>query len=445
MKPNTTKDEVFGSNHLKNLSASHHQDKEKNDFDKAAEAGNFSLSERVGRRKTQQDSEFIGIVTEDKALKNPGQFLQEAIVASESKHKKCYNGTTVCSAIIKEDNIAVANLGDSRAALIFRYRGRLRDRYISVLLTQDQDLSLPRIERYVTQNGGKISLDLGSLVVNGILTMGGAIGDYKTVLNSETPRDCLIRKPDIFHYNIADLCAEIGIKPKKIIDLDLVVSCDGLWDFKKGSENYVKMKTNFEAYIDESGQQKLKQNRFASFADNLFDVKKAHLANRDRVSLACVATNHAYAKGSKDNISVAHIALKANKVSLISCDQALIATVCDGHGDGLGANHESIDLRGKKDASDENWGQNLDGLVLASSVAADLFCAAKIREIPSLEIDVEKQSCLAQLIALNQERDLSEVSERDSQNSPKRDSIQVRDSSLLVGNDHCNSRKIAIP
>jgi serine/threonine protein phosphatase PrpC len=361
------------------------------DFDKSDKQGCISLSERKGRRKDQQDAGFIGILPNIRGSQDAKNFLQEAIVASESKHKSCFHGTTVCSAIVSGEDIAVANLGDSRAALIFRYKGVLRDRYISVLLTQDHDLDVPRVRNYVENNGGTISFDRGVEVVNQILEMGGAIGDNIVLNESKNKKDCLIRNPDIFHYNISDLCEKIGIKQDKIIDLDLVVSCDGLWNFnKKIDPNFSKMKCNFKAYVDENGEQKLRKNLTASFRDNLFDIKKSHLINKER-SFADIACEHALKKGSRDNVSVAHIAIKSNQNQLIAANQTIIATICDGHGVG--------DKYSKEEDIDEGVKEYWDGLVVSSSVAADIFVAGQVEQIPGLEINSEKQNDLYKLIA----------------------------------------------
>ena len=364
---------------------------EEGNFSKSDQQGYISLSERKGKRPSQQDSGFIGILPNVSKPEDAEKFLQETIAASELKHKTCLSGTTVCSAIVSGEDIIVANLGDSRAALIFRYKGALRDRYISVLLTEDHDFDVPRVRNHVKDEGGDIkALEKNKVVykevvlVNGILNMGGSIGDNAVTIKTENNQDCLIRKPDVFHYNISDLCEKIGIKQEKIIDLDLVVSCDGLWNFNG------KMKCNFKAYIDEEGKQKLRKNITASFCDNLFDIKKSHIEHKG-CSFADIASEYALKKGSSDNVSVAHIALKSNEDNLIAADKTIIATICDGHGPGV--------TYSKEEAIDENNKKNWDGLVVSSSVAADIFVAGQVEQIPGLEINSEKQNDLCKLIA----------------------------------------------
>ena len=381
------------------------------DFSKSTQQGYISLSERRGKRQSQQDSGFIGILPNVSNSQDAEKFLQETIAASELKHKSCLYGTTACSAIVSGEDITVANLGDSRAALIFRYKGRLRDRYISVLLTQDHDFDVPRVRNYVEDRGGEVIFHRGADVVNGILEMGGAIGDYSVVMKSKNNQDCLIRKPDVFHYNISDLCEKIGIKQEEIIDLDLVVSCDGLWNFNRKSDpNFSRMKCNFKAYIDENGEQKLRKNLTASFRDNIFNIKKSHLSNKER-SFADIASEYALQKGSLDNVSVTHIALKANQNPRLPVNQTIIATICDGHGEGV--------KYSKEEAIDEDNKENWDGLVVSSSVAADIFVAGQVQEIPGLEINSEEQNYLHKLIAAR-ELDAKAIS-----NSPGKTSAQM--------------------
>jgi len=267
---------------------------EEGNFSKSDQQGYISLSERKGKRPSQQDSGFIGILPNVSKPEDAEKFLQETIAASELKHKTCLSGTTVCSAIVSGEYIIVANLGDSRAALIFRCKGALRDRYISVLLTEDHDLDVSRVRNHVKDEGGDIkALEKNKVVykevvlVNGILNMGGSIGDNAVTIKTKNNQDCLIRKPDVFHYKISDLCEKIGIEQEKIIDLDLVVSCDGLWNFNG------KMECNFKIYIDEKGEQELRKNLTASFRNNLFDIKKSHLDNKEKCSFADIASEYA--------------------------------------------------------------------------------------------------------------------------------------------------------
>jgi serine/threonine protein phosphatase PrpC len=136
---------------------------------------NISLCIKQGKKSDQQDSGFVGILPNSDEEKNSEEILRQAIKKAESNHKECLKGTTICSAIISNQSIVVANLGDSRAAGIFRTKGFFGDRFVSVLFSQDHDFSVPRVRKYVEERGGKISFDHGIEVVNGKLEMGGAI------------------------------------------------------------------------------------------------------------------------------------------------------------------------------------------------------------------------------------------------------------------------------
>jgi serine/threonine protein phosphatase PrpC len=406
---------------------------EEGNFSKSDQQGYISLSEKKGKRPSQQDSGFIGILPNVSEPEDAEKFLQETIAASELKHKTCLSGTTVCSAIVSGEDITVANLGDSRAALIFRYNGALRDRYISVLLTEDHDFDVPRVRNHVVTKGGNIgALNKNGVVykeavlVNNTLNMGGSIGDDTVRIKSENNQDCLIRKPDVFHYKISDLCKKIGIKQEKIIDLDLVVSCDGLWNFNG------KMECNFKTYIDKKGEQELRKNLTASFRNNLFDIKKSHLDNKEERSFADIASKYALKKGSLDNVSVAHIALKSNKNQLIAADKTIIATICDGHGPGVTYSEE--------EAIDENNKKNWDGLVVSSSVAADIFVAGQVQEIPGLEITPKEQNYL---LKLKDARRL-EINSEKQNDSPKFIDATIKSPSTIFILKEANAQKKTI-
>ena len=371
------------------------------DLSKSASKGyNISLCSKKGKKPDQQDSGFVGILPNFDEQKNAEEILQEAIKKTELNHKECLKGTTICSAIVSNQSIVVANLGDSRAAGIFRVKGFFGDRFISVLFSQDHDFSVQRVRKYVEERGGIISFDRGIEVVNGKLEMGAAIGDRSVV--GENQKDCLIREPDIFSFDLESLCKKIGVKKSDVIDLDLMVSCDGLWNLKNG-----KMKCDFEVDIKKNGEQELKNNasyfsKF-SFRKNLSDIKKSYNSYLNKIgsekeseSFANFACQYALKNGSRDNVSVAHLTYFKNKQlnDLLASDQKIIATICDGHG--IGMEYSKKVPKSVSEIDKKDWG----GENISNSVAADIYTIFRVNPILGLEIDPKEQGCLHELIAL---------------------------------------------
>ncbi len=359
---------------------------------------NISLCIKQGNKPNQQDSGFVGILPNFDKQKNAEEILREAIKKTESNHKECLKGTTICSAIISNQSIVVANLGDSRAAGIFKVKGFFGDRFISVLFSQDHDFSVQRVRKYVKERGGIISPDKGIDVVNKKLEMGGAIGDLSVI--EEGKKDCLIRNPDILSFDLESLCKKIGIKKSDVIDLDLMVSCDGLWNLKNG-----KMKCDFEVDVKENGEQELKNkasyfSKF-SFRKNLSDIKKSYNSYLKKIgsekeieSFANFACQYALKNGSRDNVSVAHLTYFKNEQlnDLLAPNQKIIATICDGHG--MGKEYSKEDSVSEIDK--KGWG----GGNVSNSVSADVYVSCGVIELPGCEIDPKKQGFLYELIAL---------------------------------------------
>lgn len=337
------------------------------DFDKYSSSSGISMSETLGRRVYQQDAMFVGYINKEDAVKDPKKFLKESISEIEIGHKDCSNGTTLCSAIVQKDGddtkITIGNLGDSRTAVVVKYKDSKTGNveYKSILLTEDHDLELDRVKNHIEENGGVIKDGR----VNGKLNMGAAIGDKNVVGD----KGCLLRVPDIFEYKLSDLYNVLGITTSDVMDVNMVVSCDGMWDL--GSKE--GLQADYVATIGNGGKQQLKVNSSANGSSNrLSDVKKNY--DKDsRNTFASHARKYALDNGSQDNISVIDIPFVKNGENKIS-EKPIMATMCDGHGSGSG-----FDVINKHNV--------LDGALVSAAVASELYQDAEISQIKSLEIE----------------------------------------------------------
>lgn len=370
------------------------------DFNKQSKTNGISVAETLGRRSSQQDAMFVGYVDGDAKTK-PRSFLKNTIATIEKNHKECGAGTTLCSAIVQKDGddakINIANLGDSRAALIIKYKDASNHiQYRSIVLTEDHDLSVDRVSSHIKDNGGRIN---GGRV-NGSLNMGASIGDRST-LDAYNGKDCLLRDPDIFSYKLSSIYKKIGISPDSVEDVDLLVSCDGVWDLngKKG------MSADHEIYSSGSG---FKIKKPDSSTVRMSDVKREFDNHGKGQSFSQYLIDYSYEQGSGDNISAITVPLISKKKTLLS-DKPIMATVCDGHGEGKFFDTDDRDATHAY-SKRPNW----DGSIVSASVAADLYLAAKMQPISGIEVDEDKQKYLSELIKKRSAK-VSEI-EPDKQN-----------------------------
>lgn len=130
------------------------------------------------------------------------------------------SGTTASVAIIWEQKVFVANVGDSRTIL--------SDDGIPVQLSHDAKLSERRTQKKVIKLGGNIIYDKGTLRAAGRpdkgkpigLSLGGSIGDCYIKgesVKGAPPVCCFPAQPQITCYSLE------GVEY-------LVIACDGIWD-----------------------------------------------------------------------------------------------------------------------------------------------------------------------------------------------------------------------
>ncbi|KAK0174817.1 hypothetical protein PV327_010544 [Microctonus hyperodae] len=126
------------------------------------------------------------------------------------------SGCTAVVAILKGNDLYVANAGDSRCVLC-------RDGEALELSLDHKPEDEPEMKRIV-KAGGKVTID-GR--VNGGLNLSRALGDHAYKQNAELPpQDQMISAlPDVRH---------ITIDPKR--DEFMVLACDGIWNFMSSND-----------------------------------------------------------------------------------------------------------------------------------------------------------------------------------------------------------------
>ncbi|MES2961320.1 MAG: hypothetical protein V4694_02940 [Pseudomonadota bacterium] len=329
----------------------------------------ITIAETIGRRPHQQDAIFVGEV-QGLAKKNPAEFFRRELPAIIDDHKSCRSGSTLSSAITTKNadgsiDITTANLGDSRAAVTLKYKtADSKFGYRSILLTEDHKSTLAGVNAPGKRVGG--------------------LGDNSVNSGAD---DRLLRTPDIWNFNSNDF-----LEPGEILeDLDLIVSCDGLWD--RDSANGDIMSTDAE-FVLQDDKLTLKQNPTKN-TSHLTDLRKTFDGLTDkspyRNNFAFYLQKQAITNGSTDNISASDCTLVKGSKVVIPADKAVMLTVCDGRGGEPDPNYE--DLKG--DMANNNLVKTAnDGALVAASVAARLANAAQIKEIAGLEIQQQKQESL---------------------------------------------------
>lgn len=118
------------------------------------------------------------------------------------------SGTTAVCAFISDENVYIANCGDSRAVLCRNG--------IPIFSTQDHKPILPGEKDRIVNAGGSVMVQR----VNGSLAVSRALGDYdyKNVTELGQCEQLVSPEPEIF------------CKERDQQDYFLVLACDGVWD-----------------------------------------------------------------------------------------------------------------------------------------------------------------------------------------------------------------------
>ncbi|XP_048234054.1 probable protein phosphatase 2C 60 [Ricinus communis] len=136
------------------------------------------------------------------------------------------SGCTACVAIIRENQLVVANAGDSRC--VISRKGQAYN------LSKDHKPDLEVEKDRILKAGGFIQVGR----VNGSLNLARAIGDAEFKQNKSLPaeKQIVTANPDI---NTVELCDD---------DEFLVLACDGIWDCMSSQQlvDYVREQLNNE-------------------------------------------------------------------------------------------------------------------------------------------------------------------------------------------------------
>ncbi len=370
---------------------------DKNAHDFSVSVDGISVAETIGKRDSQQDTIFVAKVRNKEACATPKAFYERVVEEAVHRHKDCENGTTLCSAIVtppsEEDlkagktfpKITIANLGDSRAAIVAKTKD---GRYISIILTEDHDLKVPRVRKHFDDCGGEIGFSsessrtpravCRSAAKPILLGMGAAIGDC----NARGTDGChaLMTEPDIWEYDLNAFPFVVvlpggyrqEVLPRdQIQELDLIVSCDGLYDVS----GLRKLAADFRVCKNDAGTAFFNDN--SEKTEGLSEIKRAFddehgEESGSKISFAAALQDLALSELSNDNISIACVNLVSGGKNRIT--EPLMTTVCDGHGGKeVGRAADSI-------FSDFSGGE------ISASVAAMLYRAAEAEHVPGLEM-----------------------------------------------------------
>ena len=154
-------------------------------------------------------------------IENPEDYFRKEYEEMVKKNEFKKSGTTAAMYYLdpEERTITTANLGDSRVYLTIKDNSKNSAKYTTILLTQDQDLTLPRVKEYIKNRGGYVELKASAIPrVNGRLAVGGAIGDR------EFP---ILKKPDLASINIDVLVKYVGIQDINQCEFIITNACDG--------------------------------------------------------------------------------------------------------------------------------------------------------------------------------------------------------------------------
>ncbi|KAL0304394.1 UNVERIFIED_CONTAM: putative protein phosphatase 2C 8 [Sesamum radiatum] len=185
-------------------------------------------------------------------------------------------GSTAVVAVVGEEEIVVANCGDSRAVLS---RGG-----VAVQLSDDHKPDRPDELGRIEACGGKVINWNGHRVL-GVLATSRSIGDYYL-------KPFVIAKP------------EVRVTSRSDADEFLIVASDGLWDVVSNDVACQVVRKCLEGQVKRSNLPHFSMLQDHNHTDSLMSKSGAGQA-------AAVLVELAMARGSKDNISVTVVELKS--------------------------------------------------------------------------------------------------------------------------------------
>ncbi|KAA8542002.1 hypothetical protein F0562_023154 [Nyssa sinensis] len=182
-------------------------------------------------------------------------------------------GSTACVAIIQNNQLLVANAGDSRCVL--SRKGQAYN------LSRDHKPDLEAEKARIVEAGGFVQCGR----VNGSLNLARAIGDMELKWNKSLPaeKQIVTANPDI---NTVELCDD---------DDFLVLACDGIWDCMSSQQ-----------LIDFVQEQLNSESRLSVVCERVFDRCLAPAAGGegcDNMTMILVQFKKTFNSGGKDQQS----------------------------------------------------------------------------------------------------------------------------------------------
>lgn len=167
---------------------------------------------RLLKAALAEEVEDLSMMLTEEILNVDQQLLQVEKVTGE------VSGTTVLVALLRDNHLVVANVGDSRGVLCDR-DGKVQP------LSFDHKPQQVKERRRIKRAGGFISFN-GVWRVAGILATSRALGDYPL-----KERNLVIADPDILTFNLDELQPQF-----------MILATDGLWDAFSNEEavSYIK-------------------------------------------------------------------------------------------------------------------------------------------------------------------------------------------------------------
>lgn len=285
----------------------------------------FSAAEIKGsRRPTQEDEMGLAVVE----IENPEDYFSREYEKMVEKNKDKTSGTTAAMYYLdpEERTITTANLGDSRVYLTIKDNSKNSAKYTTILLTQDQDLSLSRVKEHIENCGGYVDFNTGNVPrINGKLAVGGAIGDQLFPV---------LRKPDIAKIKIDDLVKYVGIQDINQCEFIITNACDGLTNHTNDNNH------EFGIEFDEKGYAYLidKRNKTRNKTDYLeVSGRGQNLSNlialqefvKDETELSEFLVKNADNNNCGDNISVSNCYFNLLNPKK---EKGVLGFIFDGHG-----------------------------------------------------------------------------------------------------------------
>ncbi|KAL7618802.1 probable protein phosphatase 2C 60 [Lactuca sativa] len=163
----------------------------------------------LGDKKDQLSGRMEGLICSPKSGEAKSQHDDWPVEEGpHSNYEGPQCGSTACVAIIRNNQLVVANSGDSRC--VISRKGQAYN------LSKDHKPDLDAEKERISKAGGFIHCGR----VNGTLNLTRAIGDMELKKDKSLPaeKQILTANPDI---NIVELCED---------DDFLVIACDGIWD-----------------------------------------------------------------------------------------------------------------------------------------------------------------------------------------------------------------------